>query len=339
MKTNLETSGAYFYLSEPDWNFDAVPDNELVACCYWEYARESAFVRNTLQKYREWCLSGSKWSDCDPEIGKNLEKIQSMGYTSEVFVRGVTLLSREACQSIDPQKPNYRHPDAPVLTANFPNPWLSLSKDERKSRSHIRNARSVIPAIPFKRASWHDAKDIADWAESRWHEFNKLYDKARRESPGLSEKELVEKGKMQEFRGIQPSLFWEGGSEVTVVSIQWSLFSNDELARYFRDWIKANRPKHFKNPDARGHKLNDWRAKLTRLAVMRLLSQFSASQIVSGNRFPAIWETTQFSGSKWADFTKWYDARREARKIFNSLLPFVPQQDKPLSWQRQAPGK
>jgi hypothetical protein len=28
-----------------EWNFDPVPDGELVACCYWEYARESARIR------------------------------------------------------------------------------------------------------------------------------------------------------------------------------------------------------------------------------------------------------------------------------------------------------
>ena len=26
-------------IESADWNFDAVPDRELVACCYWEYAR------------------------------------------------------------------------------------------------------------------------------------------------------------------------------------------------------------------------------------------------------------------------------------------------------------
>jgi hypothetical protein len=36
-------------LNEFDWNFDAVPDAELVACCYWEYARESAFIRELRQ--------------------------------------------------------------------------------------------------------------------------------------------------------------------------------------------------------------------------------------------------------------------------------------------------
>jgi hypothetical protein len=28
-------------VSELDWNFDNVPDDELAACCLWEFARES----------------------------------------------------------------------------------------------------------------------------------------------------------------------------------------------------------------------------------------------------------------------------------------------------------
>ena len=34
-------------LDEREWNFSdraKVPDTELVACCYWEYARESDFI-------------------------------------------------------------------------------------------------------------------------------------------------------------------------------------------------------------------------------------------------------------------------------------------------------
>ena len=75
-------------LSDLNWNFEAVPDAELVACCYWEYARESAFVRDTLHQYREWFLAGGKWGDARLKLDKNLERIQSMGYTSEVFLRG-----------------------------------------------------------------------------------------------------------------------------------------------------------------------------------------------------------------------------------------------------------
>lgn len=40
-------------LESADWNFDAVPDPELVACCYWEYARESAFIRELRSSVHE----------------------------------------------------------------------------------------------------------------------------------------------------------------------------------------------------------------------------------------------------------------------------------------------
>lgn len=33
-------------LGELDWDFDNVPNEELVACCYWEYARESKRIRS-----------------------------------------------------------------------------------------------------------------------------------------------------------------------------------------------------------------------------------------------------------------------------------------------------
>ncbi len=32
-------------VSTLDWDFDGVADSELVACCYWEYARESLGIR------------------------------------------------------------------------------------------------------------------------------------------------------------------------------------------------------------------------------------------------------------------------------------------------------
>ena len=88
--------------------------------------------------------------------------------------------------------------------------------------------------------------------------------------------ELIKQGRLEKIPDIQPSLFWEGGGEVTVVSIQWSDFTNEELIRYFRRWVKANRPKQLGKPDDRGHKVKDWRANLTRLAVMRLLRRFTA---------------------------------------------------------------
>ncbi len=151
-------------MTEDDWNFDTVPDNQLVACCYWEYARESTFIRETLQRYRDWYQAGGTWDDGTAEMNKNLQCIQGIGYVSEVFIRGCAFKPDRISQSDNPKKPDYRHPNSPVLTGSFPNPWLSLSEEERKERSHIRSDRTIIPLVPFKRADWHDAQDIARWA-------------------------------------------------------------------------------------------------------------------------------------------------------------------------------
>ena len=31
--------------SPAEWNFDSVPESELIACCFWEYARESKTIK------------------------------------------------------------------------------------------------------------------------------------------------------------------------------------------------------------------------------------------------------------------------------------------------------
>ena len=78
-----------------------------------------------------------------------------------------------------------------------------------------------------------------------------------------------------------------------------------------------------------------------RTAVMRLLARFTPLQIVDPrfNKFPALWETEQFAARKWCDVSKWHDARREAGKAFRKFFHFLPIDEKPLCWKRQAPGK
>ena len=67
-------------MTELDWNFDGVPDHELVACCFWEYARESAFIRDVKRR----CVDARWWTmaPCDAWafLGKDLERIRSVGY-------------------------------------------------------------------------------------------------------------------------------------------------------------------------------------------------------------------------------------------------------------------
>ena len=328
-------------LSSDNWNFDKVPDNELVACCYWEYARESVFIRDTLREYRGWILADGKWEERTGKLIAKLEKVQSIGHMSDVFLRGCAFSPAMVRQSDDPKKPDYSHPDAPPISGNFPAPWQSLDEAERKYRARIRTHVEQFQIVPIKLSDWSWAKEIA-------HECQRAADE-QHEQRKAWEREYLHRDKKgnfftdpgapapPNFAPIRPRTRW-GVAETLLVGIAWDCFTNDEIVNHFRKWVKLARPKNVKAPSGQGHKPGDWRANLTRLAVMRLLSQFSALQIIRQDSFPAVWETKQFSGRKWGDFTKWRDARREAGKLFRALFPFLPVNDKPLSWERQSPG-
>ena len=311
-----DTDSTKSSLSAWDWNFDSVPDSELMGCCYWEYARESTFIREVRRRSLEAWRTGGHW---DGGLNTDLITLQSIEYAAEVFLRGFSFEPDVAYQIADPKAPHYRHPEAPPITGSFPQPWQSLAAAERACRARIRTDREAIPLVPFKRGYAFFAEDIARWYKNR-------------------------RASAAEGEEIHPSLF-SAGAEIGVVEIQWGAFTNDELVNGFRKWVKANRPQQFPKPSGRGHKPGDWRAKLTRLAVMRLLSRYTPKQILGTRLTKPVGEcqpihgTKQFTADKWADATKWHDARREARRIFQQLLPFLPKDELPLSWQRQPPGK
>jgi len=326
-------------IDEQDWNFDAVPANELVACCYWEYARESAFIRDLRKRSLE-CWK-PLYAKCEglslPEeqrLHQDLQKAQSIGYASEVFIRGISCPPDDVFPDGPPLKPGEVH----RATGSFPKPWQALTAAERAYRSHIGTDVERVPLVPFMRGISLDARDICEFTKSQAAKAEAARQQVRRENPKLNEETLLRLGKL-EFPEIKPALYWAGGYEVTVVSIDWGAFTNDEIVNYFRQWVKANRPSQYPVPSRKGHKPGDWRANLTRLAVMRLLSQFSALEIVRQDVFPEIWKTKQFSGRKWGDFTKWRDARRDAGKLFHRLFPFLLKDEKPISWARLAPAK
>lgn len=81
-------------LRREEWDFDSVPVGELVACCYWEYARESPFVRDlrkrSWQYWKPRFLKERWWNAPeDKGIKADLLKVESIGYPAEVFLRGI----------------------------------------------------------------------------------------------------------------------------------------------------------------------------------------------------------------------------------------------------------
>lgn len=260
----------------------------------------------------------------------------SIGYESEVFLRGISCPPDDVLPDSPPLKPG----EVQRLTGSFPKPWQALTAQERGYRSHIGTDVERIPLVPFERGIALDAKDILDCVKTQRAEADLERERVRHQNPKLNEEALLRLGKFP-FPEINPAVYWAGGREVTIVHIQWGAFTNDEIVNYFRRWVKVNRPRQYPVRSQKGHKFKDWRANLTRLAVMRLLARFTPLEIVDTrqDRFPAVWATRQFSRRKWGDVTKWHDARREAGKLFRQLFPFLPADEKPRSWNRGTPAK
>jgi len=308
-------------LSELDWNFDNVPKNELIACCFWEYARESVFIRDVRQR----CLIEQKADGKrDMQLHADLQKLQSSGHPVEVFMRGFFRESGVVYQSMSERLPNWRHPEAPPITGNFPQAWQMLSGAERTYRACISSARAVIPLVPFERGERHDARDIAQWADSRWHDIHAAYEEVRRKYPETSEVELVRSGKLAPFDGIQPSLFYESGREMTVIAIDWSAFTNDEITNYFRKWVKANRPPDIRAPNKQGIKHISDRVKLERLGIMRLLHHCTVAELRT------------FCADAWKRYDtpnrRWRKDVGKAHAHFRELFPFLRKNESPRSW-------
>jgi hypothetical protein len=300
-------------MQDIEWNFsnDRVPDAEVIACCFWEYARESAFICDVRQRcLKNWQTGGPR----DDQLHTDLQTLQSIGYPSEVFLRGFFCTEDDVL----PDAPR-RLNEVPPLTGSFPSPWQKLSKEERAYRAHIRTDVESIPLVPFKRGVSLDAKDIVEWVSSQRRERDSAHQRVRRENSKKSEEQLCREGRLL-FPDIRPSLFWAGGSEVTVVQIHWASFTDDEIASYFRKWAKANRPQHISAPSGKGKKLSDWRVALNRLGIMRALHMYTFAD----HRFPKAFKE---HGEKFC-----YDARKRASVRFCELFRFLQKEDKPLSW-------
>ena len=324
-----------------EWNFDGVTQAELVACCYWEYARESAFIRDTLRDGYE-CVrrdveAGDKVDlakQSRPDWCGKLDKIQSIGYPADVFVRGFCF-GRGRRSDV---------PDAPPITGSFPDPWQSLADDEKKERARGPRFREHFRPAPVNLADWRMAREIVrrgdTWAGEQlrqWKEYEKryLYKNAEgylRANPGAPD--------LPDSPEMRPG-FFIGDAETVLLEIAWNEFTNESIADYFRKVLPKLRPPTAPAPDRRGHKPRDVRADLTRLAAMRLLSRYTPVEILGNARRPELAEcapihkTKQFASDKWGDPTKWRDARREVLERLHQLFPFLPADEKPLSWRRE----
>lgn len=289
-----------------EWDFSSVPKNELSACFLWEYARESSWICALKDRSVAFWQGGGKWED-DPELDNDIRLLQNhLPYESEVFLSGFFFDSNRETQSVDPKAENYKHPEAPPITGSFPAPWQTLSQSEREYRSHIRNDIEAVPLVPFRRG--HD------------FQCDLIRDSCNKERA----RQLAENEYSKEIRS---SILWEGGAEEGIFQIEWGSFTNKTIADYFLKWLKENRPTTIPEPSKNGDKTEDRRAWLKWLGTMRALHRFSFADY----RFPSDLRNG-------GDSKETYAMRTKAKKKFDELFSFLPEQNETISYPTRGKG-
>jgi hypothetical protein len=317
-------------LSESEWNFDSVESEELEVCCYWEYARESKFIRSVRERFRGIAGSALDFKNHQEIVGSDFMKIvASIGRPAYLFQGDVCDFDSNAwlkMGALSPASPSPAPPEAPPesklsfkrVASPFPEPWQSIPRDVRLIL--VKTAARPSALFPaFRWASRFYARQMADLCEAQ-NPPPKVSPEKRtpcwRKSP-------ISGGIQEEFWGDmpreeRPSRLFANGVERLIVEIEWGRFNNEEIIACFHDWVKVHRPKSVKAPSGKGHKKQDWRVALNRLGVMRALNAASFAH----PRFPQPFKDR---GEKFC-----YEARQRALEKFRELLAFLPEEEVPI---------
>ena len=134
-----------------NWDFTGLPAEQREACCRWEYARESAFIRDLQQRYADPAWKQlPDWKD-KRDVAKYRQRVFTIARDLDrLRARGV-LESRLAAELT-----------RPLPEQCFPRPWIALTDAERKAR--IVPPAATVPA--FERGSYVDAQHIGQQAEA-----------------------------------------------------------------------------------------------------------------------------------------------------------------------------
>ena len=316
----------YDPLKREDWDFDSVPDGELVACCFWEYARESRTIKTAAEIH--WCHVRHIWHRKeyaqnpdrrreDDEEARLIEaRTLAAGFDYDAFfeefwntefplikiydsvvkyVREGAFpwqkLPAEARRDLTKQVTDYwmLRPLAPAMVGELETIWLSNSEWLRQIRQQARSPQD-------------DTEEAALWEESE---------------PVVQSNDSAK----------------APGQTIVAFTVDFSRFTDREITQQFRIWLSEHRPADAMPPRRilpgarqKGRKLIEYRVALERVGLMRLLHWRSPTEL--RKELPEAWNKIH---SKERDFRR---EIREASKFFRRLFPFLPAKERPESEER-----
>jgi hypothetical protein len=223
-------------LTRDDWDFHAVPDDELFSCCYWEYARESARIR---------VFSSPKDSDFFPAPEMQPE---ITGPGGSVFMKARRSLLNPARMRFAESLRTYALPVKLMLDRAFRIKTVPFGKAWVKVPSSLR--RGVVQELePY----------FAEKPSLTYLPFNRCLDMR---DVGVAD---------ENYRCAE--LDTETGIERFRVQIAWADFTDKEIVAAFHTWVSKNRLQGVGRGNDKGkRKGKGLRAHLAWLGMMRLMN-------------------------------------------------------------------
>lgn len=312
-------------LRPSEWDFRAVPEDQLICCCLWEYGRESQSLAFSAEHYRilmrritrnkEWGglpADDAKFERYEAELA---EREKAAGYNHSEFLgrfHGSDMGFVKYYESLS------------QMGGSNSKPWQLLSKATRDVFLKERDDRSA-----FQPCSLSLVREL-EWLWLKNSEY--LREVRARERPANDDSE-----DFALFSSTEPCDAPMEDKEkparrkAVALTVDFSRFSDREILQQFAVWLKANRPDVWRRPKnsfpstGRGRKLNDYRVALERLAIMRLLHWYTPGEL--RRNLPAAWK---LYGAKEDEFRR---RIRAAQAFFREYFPFL-HPEKPVSQER-----
>lgn len=306
-------------LQPQDWNFDAVPPEELRACLIWECARECndlvlaewvSDLRDLTQPTRLDRKTQKEVINSTSERKAAAVQLKELNFDLDAHLRRLLRCHEAYTGFYDLALEQARSHSAP---------WQLLKGGFRKHAVAQLGKSDVIK--PLQTATIGQLEVL--W-KSNAEALVAIEDGKRRAVRCEIAEEL--RFGFADSVEITPDEGDPKTRELTcALTVNFSLYSNQEIVEAFALWLKEARL--CPPPMRRGKKLNDDRAALDGIGMMRAL-----------HRCP--FGTADFP----APFTKrgsraCYKGRRLALAKYHECLPFVPQESFPESWVTAAKGK
>jgi len=322
-KRNLAYTGP---LRITDWNFSQLPDEEVIACCLWEYARESpsigmaaefAIIRNHTLAIR----NVKSTAEDEAAVVEHQRRVQAQakqaGFDYEKFLGRFWACDLGFIWFYDLLR-EFSGPSA--------RPWQSLPK--RGRRYLVKQLADTSIFEPLRPAN---AGELEQLWEANNTELRDIRMSVRGPNDDSEDMELLSPTKPLP---IPPEKNHLPERQVTVAfTVDFSRFTDTEMEAIFRTWLKQNRLKRWRKPQnifpssaRRGQKANDYKVALERLGLMRLLHWNTPGKIKTD--MPDAWT---LYGRKEKVF------RREIRaaiEFFHERFPFLSKKEKPSSCER-----